>query len=421
MEKIAFLFPGQGSQYAGMSKSLYDQFDLARQTFEEASDNLRFDLAKLCFEGSLADLGKTENALVAIFTASVVSFRVYMKEIGITPQFCAGHSLGEFSALTCSGALRFSDAVKMVYLRAKLAQETANAGNGAMTIIDGLAAGIVAEECARISQANCLASVACYNSPSQTAISGHLEAVQKVEDRVLELGGQVTPLIGNPPFHCPVMQPAADQFQKELQKCTFSYLRYPVMANVTGLPYEGPEKVVDHLIAHMVRPVQWHSIMNYFLKQGITLTIELGPKNVLSNLIKLNVEGLNTLCFDQPEDRKAVADFFFSREFYKKRIPNVVTKCLAIATATPNRNFNSDEYQKGVVEPYQRILSMQKELEEKAKDPGVDQMREALKMLRLVFQTKQVPLAEQREWFGQITDETGTTYLFQDMMESIKA
>lgn len=416
MEKTAFLFPGQGSQYVGMAKTMYDQFPVARHTFEEASDHLGFDLAKLCFEGSLGDLGQTENALAAIFTSSVVAFRVYMKEIRVTPQFCAGHSLGELSALTCSGAIRFADAVKIVHLRAKLAQEITKAENGAMTIIDGLTADRVAEECNRISREKCLVSVACYNSPTQTAISGHSEAVQKVEDRVLELGGQVTPLFGNPPFHCPLMQPAAEQLKRELQKYTFDYIRYPVLANVTGLPYQGPDQVVDLLTAHLVRPVQWHPIMKYFLKNGITLTIELGPKNVLSNLLKLNVEGINALCYEQPEDRRMVTDFFQSREFYRKHQPTVITKCLAIAVATPNQNFDNDEYQKGVIEPYQRISALQKELEEKKLDPSLEQMRNALEMLRSVFQTKKLPLAEQREWFGQIIDETGANDLFQDFM-----
>ena len=130
MEKIAFLFPGQGSQYVGMSKTLYNQYEIARQTFEEAGDILGFALDRLCFEGSLGDLSKIENSLVALLVTSMVSFRVYMQEIGVAPQFCAGHSLGEFSALACSGAMRFADAVKIVRLRGRLAREMADQGMG---------------------------------------------------------------------------------------------------------------------------------------------------------------------------------------------------------------------------------------------------------------------------------------------------
>ena len=419
MEKLVFLFPGQGSQYVGMAKTMYDQFDIAKHTFEEASDHLRFDLAKLCLTGNLADLGTVEKALVAIFTTSVVSFRVFMKEIGITPQYCVGHSLGEFSALTCSGAIGFADAVKIIYQRANFAKEIMNSQNASMTIIDGLTAEIVEEECNRISQDDCFVSIACYNSLSQIAISGHLAAIQKVEDRVFEMGGQVTPLFGNPPFHCLLMQPAANQLKAELQKYSLDYLRYPVIANVTGLPYEGSGKIPEYLTAHMVRPVQWHAIMSYLLKQGVTLAIEMGPKNVLSNLLKLNGYGINTMCFELAEDRKATTDFFLNKKFYKNYHPTIITKCLAIAVATPNWNFNKDEYQTGVVEPYQRIMSLQKELEDKAIKPGAEQMRDALKMLSSVFKTKKVPLIEQREWFGKIMDETGTNYLFQDFLVSI--
>jgi [acyl-carrier-protein] S-malonyltransferase len=415
VEKIAFLFPGQGSQYVGMSKSLYDQYDIARLTFEEANDTVGFDLAKLCFEGSLADLGKVENALIALLTVSVVSFRVYMKEIGVTPQFCAGHSLGEYSALTCSGAMKFSDALKIVSLRSKIALEWAEKVNGAMTIVDGLGPEQVEEVCKEISAGEKLVAISCYNSSNQVTLSGNLEAVQRVEDKVLELGGQTTPLLGNPPFHCPVMQPAAEQLGRELQKYTFNYLRYPVIANVTAAPYDGPEQIIPLLQAQMVRPVKWRQIMSYLNKYGITMTIEMGSKNVLSGLVKQSFENINPLAFDQKEDRKALVEYFPNNPMYKKHIPTVVTKCLAIAVATPNHNFDNDQYQKGVVEPYSRLRAIQDEIETKGAAPTEEQMREALKLLQGILKTKKVDAREQQEWYDEILEETGTRYLFPDI------
>jgi len=414
MEKIAFLFPGQGSQYIGMTKSLSDRYEIARQTFEEANDILGFALDRLCFDGSLADLGKIENSLVALLVTSVVSFRVYMQQIGIAPQFCAGHSLGEFSALTCSGALRFADAVKIVHLRGKLAREMADKGIGAMTIIDGIQSEVIAAECARQSTPEQPVAISCYNSANQAAISGTQEAVSKVEERILELGGQVTPLFDNAPFHCPLMQSAADQLRAELQKYQFYYIKWPVIANITGLPYENQDKIVETLSAQLVRPVQWQKTMHFLQKYGITLAVELGVKNVLSALIKTETKGINGLSFDQKEDRQALFDFFAHNELYRKHVPTVITKCLAIAVATPNTNWNNDEYHQGITEPYRRIKAMQEELEEKEIQPSVAQMQEALEMLRSVFNTKKVPLLEQIEWYQQIFDETATNYLFRD-------
>jgi len=301
MEKVAFLFPGQGSQYIGMSRTLFEEFELYRQTFEEASDILGFDLAKQCFEGSLLDLAKTENSLIAIFTSSVAAFRVYMKEIAIAPQVCAGHSLGEYSALTCSGAIKFPDAVRLVYKRAKLAKVVSDTDIGAMSIIDGNGMDIrdiVEEECIRASGGGREVVISCYNTLKQVDISGHKETVMQVEQRLLEHGAQVTPLIGVAPFHCTLMQPAVGELREELMKCRFSGCRWPVISNVTGLPHVGPEKVAEALANQITSPVQWETSMEYLERIGITLTVELGPKNVLSSFIQANGKKIKAMSFD---------------------------------------------------------------------------------------------------------------------------
>ena len=224
----------------------------------------------------------------------------------------------------------------------------------------------------------------------------------------MELGGQVTPLFGNAPFHCPLMQPAADRLCEELQKYQFYYIKWPVIANVTGLPYESQDKIVETLTNQLVRPVQWQKTMSFLQKYGITLAIELGVKNVLSALIKTETGSIDGLSFDQIEDRQSLFDFFAHNELYRKHVPTVITKCLAIAVATPNSNWNNDEYHQGVTEPYRRIKAMQEELEEQGAQPSVAQMKDALEMLRSVFHTKKVPHLEQIEWYQQIFDETRT-------------
>jgi [acyl-carrier-protein] S-malonyltransferase len=414
MEKIAFLFPGQGSHYVGMAKTLYDQFEIAKQTFEEANDVLGFDLANICFTGSLLELNKMPNMFPAILVSSVASFRVYIQEIGVLPQFCAGHSLGEYSALTCAGVISYADALKMVWLRGVLAQELADMGVGAMTILDGVNIEMVAEACKKASSSDETVFISCYNSPNQVSISGCPQPVQRVEDMVQEDGGQISPIIGGAPFHSPLMNHIAEKFQIELDGYTYGTFRYPVISNVHARPYGDPENVADLLPRQLISPVQWQKTMQYLQRFGITVAIEMGPKNVLSNLVTANTPEIEALCFGQKEDRRALNDYFSKNEQLRKHVPTVITRCLAIAVSTPNTNWNQEEYQKGVIEPYRRIQAIQDELDRTGECPTSEQMREALEMLKCIFATKRVPVREQIEWFNQIFDETGTNYLFKD-------
>jgi len=420
MEKIAFVFPGQGSQYVGMCKSLYEQFDIAKKTFEEASDVLGIDMKNLCLEGSLADLSKTENSLVSILTASVAAFRVYMKEIGVAPQFCTGHSLGEYSALTCSGVIPFADTLKIVRKRSILAQEVADMGQGSMTIIDGVSSEFVDEECKKACMGDKIVSVSCYNSSNQVAISGYTELIQKVEDAVLEKGGQVTPLFGSAPFHSMLMSEAAAKFGEELGKYKFYNSRWPVISNVTASLYEGYEKVPDLLTKQLVKPVQWQKTMKYLESWGVTMTVEIGPKNVVSGLLRTDMKDVNALCYDQKEDRQNLKGFLGENPLYKKHVPTVVTRCLAVGVATENKCFDNDEYSKGVIEPYKRIQSIQEEVEASGGQPKLEQMKEALENLQKLLKTKMVSADEQDEWFNQIFDETGTNYLFPEFERATK-
>lgn len=411
MEKIVLLFPGQGSQYVGMGRTLYDEYTIARLVFEEANDVLGFDLKKLCFEGSLEELCKTENVLPALLTASVAAFRVYMWEIGIVPQFSAGHSLGEYSALTCCGAMDFRDTLTVVRERSVLAQEVVDTGCGIMTVVNGVYKNIVDEECKKIANESQPVSVSCYNSPGQVVISGHKDAVMKVEDKLMELGAQITPLLMSAPFHCPLMQPAADKLQGELEKHSFNSFKWPVISNVTALPYENTDKIIKNLTLQMTKPVQWQATMDYLQENKITIAIEIGPQAVLSNLVKMNRKNIKTNAFGQKDDRDALLELFPIRsgipvkeesEKNKGYAATVITKCLAMAVCTRNRNWNNDEYEKGVVKPYEKIEKIQEQLEKEDVQPTTEQMQEALEMLKSVFKTKKVPVNEQMKRFKQV-------------------
>lgn len=418
MKKTAFLFPGQGAQYVGMGKKLCDIYTSAARTFEEADDALEFKLSKLCFEGSIEELTKTENTQPALLTASIAAFRVFMEENEIEPSCMAGHSLGEISALVCAGSMDFSDAVKIVRERGRFMQEAVPQGIGAMAAVSGIDRELIEKECSTYAGSNEVVVVSNYNSPDQIVISGHTSAVNAAGERLRKLGANIIPLKVSAPFHSPLMQPAADRLRAELHKYTYKELKYPVLSNVTAQPYTGHTSVIENLAAQIVSPVRWTESMIFLKQNGISIAVELGPKNVLKNLMKKNAPDMKTYSFDMEEDAALLKDELSenagSAGIYNPNLPTVVTRCLATAVCTRNYNWDNDEYQKGVIEPYKRIQRLQEELEKQKKQPSKEQMEDALEMLRSVFRTKKTPSEEQAERFTQIFEETGTFELFQD-------
>jgi [acyl-carrier-protein] S-malonyltransferase len=308
MEKIAFLFPGLGSHYVGMSKNLHQQYAIARETFEEASDILKMDLAKLCFEGGISELNRAENFHPALLTAEVVAYRVYMQEIGVNPEFCAGHSLGEYAALTCAGAIRFGDAVQITRELGLLTQAEIEAGDGAMTIITGIDKEAVEDECRKVTTEARPVWISCYNSPNETAISGHPEAVEQVETCVLEKGAQITPLIAGAPNHSPLMGRVAEYFSRHLAGYTFYPFKWPVIANSTAQPYGATEQIQAILIQQLLKPVRWVETLNLLNQFGVTMTVELGPQNVLSQLVAATTPDIRAFAFGQKKDRLALVN-----------------------------------------------------------------------------------------------------------------
>lgn len=421
MVKTVLLFPGQGSQYVGMGKELCERSSIARQTFEEANEAIGFDLQKVCFEGSMEELTKTMNAQPAILTTSVAAYRVYMQEYAITPKFAAGHSLGEFSALTCADGIKFSDAVKIVNQRGKIMQESVSIGSGAMSAISGVDVQIIIEECNKISTSDNIVTISNFNSPDQTVISGHKLAVQALGEALGKMGARVIPLKVSAPFHCPLMKPAAEKFKEELIKYSYNPLKIPVISNVTAIPYSSHESIIENLTNQIVEPVQWKNSMEFVKGQGIDVAIEIGPQTVLRNLMKKNAKDIKAFSFDKYEDIKAFEEIINggnANNQMRNDNTTVITKCLATAICTRNKNWNDDEYQKGVVEPYRNIQSIQEQIDKENRNPTVEEMKVALEMLKTVFVTKKLPIDEQIELFNELFDETNSKHLFPDFIVS---
>ena len=300
---IAFLFPGQGSQYTGMGADFCAEFAAARQTFEEAGDALGIDLAKLCFEGEAADLALTANAQPAILATSVAALRVVLEETEIRPDLVAGHSLGEFTALVASGCLGFGDAVRTVRKRGEVMQEAVPPGVGKMAAVLGLTSGEVRGLCAEVAGGGSVVSPANFNSPTQTVISGEAGAVEAASELAREKGARrVVELEVSAPFHCSLMEPAAARLKDVLSELDFNPMKYPVVTNTGAEANSDPARVADILVEQVVSPVRWAESLEFLGESGVSEFLEIGPSKVLSGLVKRTLKGVSCAGIEKTEE-----------------------------------------------------------------------------------------------------------------------
>jgi [acyl-carrier-protein] S-malonyltransferase len=284
-EQMAFLFPGQGSQFVGMAHDLYEREPLARKCFHEANDILGVDLANLCFNGPAEELQLTANAQPAILVHSVIVCEL-LRARSITPMALAGHSLGEYSALVASGALPFADAVRVVRERGRFMQEAVPVGIGAMAAILGLDSTQVELACVEVIDEG-VVQPANYNCPGQIVISGHAGAVRRAMARCLEQGAvKVVELPVSAPFHSALMAPAAERLQPELSKITFSDMQVPVISNVEAKPFGSRVRVSRLLVDQVTAPVRWQESVQTLKYMGVDAVVEVGPGKVLSAFMR---------------------------------------------------------------------------------------------------------------------------------------
>jgi [acyl-carrier-protein] S-malonyltransferase len=305
--KIAFLFPGQGSQAVGMGRAFAEDSPAATAVWRKADEALGFSLSRLCFEGPEADLALTANTQPAILTASVAAAAV-LSERGISPDLCAGHSLGEYSALVVTGALGFVDAIRLVRKRGEFMQEAVPVGTGAMAALMGLDLAAAEQACAEAAQGE-VVNVANINSPGQIVIAGHRGAVERAVRAAAALGGRKSVLLPvSAPFHSALMKPAADRLAAELEQVTPKPPRVPVARNVDAGLTTTADDVKPFLVRQVASPVRWTECLHTLAREGATTWLEVGPGRVLTGLLKRTIEGARWHPVEDPESlHKAVA------------------------------------------------------------------------------------------------------------------
>lgn len=299
MSRIAFVFSGQGSQYIGMAKEICGNFKESADIFKRASESVGYDMEEMVFNGDDETLKITENTQPALVTASIACLQPLLRE-GITAEYAAGLSLGEYSAHVYSETFSFEDAVKLVKKRGKFMQEAVPVGVGSMTAILGLDRESVFKACSMAKDQG-VVEPANFNCPGQIVISGHIKAVEKASAFALEMGAKrAVPLAVSAPFHCSLLIPAGERLKEEIEKVMVHPMRVPVIANVTG---DVPENVKESLINQVSRCVMWEDCVRTMISKGIDTFVEIGPGKVLSGFIKkidrdvsvLNVEDMESL------------------------------------------------------------------------------------------------------------------------------
>lgn len=402
MKDLVIVFPGQGSQHAGMGKKWFDEHRSVRDRFGQASDVVGYSLADLCFTAPPAEVTRTRFAQVSLLVLSYAMYEVMTDGRKIPVSCMTGHSLGEITALLAAGALAFEDAVRLVKVRGE-AMESCVAGSGTGMIAAVRLPVADVEKCVEdFNSGGHSVQVANYNTGTQTVLSGTVEDLKGMTAHLEDRGAKVVKLNVAGAFHSTFMANAKAEYAKALDAVEFTEPAVPVYSNVTGEAHEGPQAIREALAVQLTSPVRWSSIVASLVARKAAVWIEVGPKQVLKKMLAGEVGSGEVHSLDEePERVRAVLDQLVE---LKKREPGLVGLCLGAAAATRNRNFDAAEYDQGVVQSYRKLQELAKVDQEDLSD---ERKQAALDLLLTIMRTKRVPEDEQRDRVESILRRTG--------------
>lgn len=408
MKKYALLFPGQGSQYVGMGKKLYDEYTEIRDLYDKADDILGMNIKKLCFEGELSELTRTENAQPAIFLTGVAAYMALKSKVSEKPICMVGHSIGEITALAAAGWLDVEDALRLVQARGTLMGEAVRQNRGAMCAILSNNVTVIEDICHRMVAMNKYVEIANYNSYEQIVLSGEKSAVEEAMKLLEKQDIKCIRLNVNGAFHCKLMECIQDKFQNVIRGIPFCNSDIPVISNVTADFYRDSKEVPELLTQQIVAPVQWIKSMELLKAKDLDVVIDMGPGNVVKKLAEKCKVYVDAFAFNK-ENEKIFS--MLSENISEKKRDNlplyphtIVTKCIAISVCTKNRNEHLAEYESGVMKPYKCLNELQEKIEFQKRKPNSEECKNALLLLKQIFDTKKTPKIEQKKRFREIFD-----------------
>jgi len=407
--RLMIVFPGQGTQYVGMYRKLVGDYSKAADFMQKASEISGLDLENYIENATEEKLAETQIAQPAIFLTEYVMYRKLAETYKLNPVFMAGHSLGEITALACSGALDFEGAVKLVSDRGRFMSQVD--GDGTMAAIIGIPAEEVEAVCQQVGRV----VVSNYNSPVQTIISGDRDAVEKAGKELEAKKAIVKKMKVSGAFHSFHMEQARDQFVERVKETQGYYFENAVVANYDAKPYSSKETMVEKLSNQLVNSVRWTDILKYAEKMDINTIIEIGPGNTLKRFTEATTPSIRCFSMSDENDRERIDAILEKKEKTDCDYEKLVTRCMAIAVCIQNKNENSTEYENGVAIPYKKLKNLQTEIENRQSEATEEEARTAVGLLRQIMDAKKASAEVQKMRIHQLLFETGTLETLADL------
>lgn len=413
MEKFAFLFPGQGAQFITMGKYFYDSYLVSKQTYEEAEEVLGIDVANLCFHGSVMDINEFTNMQIAIVTTEIAIFRAYKQDIGIEPQFCVGHSIGEYGALVAAGAVEFKDILKILKKRGELVNSILEKNIGYMTVVEYEDKETILKLIEKLGVEREV-YISCFNTDKQFVLSGTIKGMNDIEKALAERGAVISPLLSSPPMHSPLMESIREEYLKFLKNIYYFPFRIPIISNTTGRVFSDPDKIPELMADQLIKPVLFSDSLNQLYNYGVNVCIEMSPKRLICDFVKNRSSEVLSCCYGIKNQRQELKKLISEDEHYVFDKPDFIGNCLAILASTENRSM--DEHGIKVIQSLYKKLKL---IYQNKRSIDVNCYEEILGELINALRVKELEEEEIKVWIKRLLDNTNLLYKYQNIYKQV--